>query len=132
MIGIDTNILVRYLTRDDEKQSKLADHFLHTVCTRDTPGYVNTAVLAEVIWVLGRFFGAKKDRLVSLIDQLLVTEHLVLADMEAVKDALSIYKASQVEFADCIILALNRKAGCAKTYTFDKAASKFEAFELLR
>ena len=132
MIGIDTNILVRFVTKDDDKQTKLAEHLLRTVCTRDNPGYINSAVLVEVIWVLKRFYGATKEKLIPLVEQLLIINQLELANRDAVEQALQLYKDSKAEFADCLILSLNLKAGCEVSYTFDKAASKLPTFNRLR
>ncbi|NQV72612.1 type II toxin-antitoxin system VapC family toxin [bacterium] len=131
MIGVDTNILVRFVTKDDVKQTKLAEHLLQTICTSDNPGYVNSAVLVEVLWVLKRFYGASKENLIRLVEQLLIINQLELANRDAVEQALQLYRDSKADFADCLILSLNLKAGCEVSFTFDKAASKLPAFERL-
>lgn len=132
MIGIDTNILVRFLTKDDAIQTRLAEHFLQTTCTRDNPGYINSAVLIEVIWVLTRQYAATKESLISLLEQLLNIEQLEVANRDSVKEALLLFRSSKADFADCLILTLNFNAGCEVSYTFDKLASKLPAFKRLR
>ena len=108
MIGLDTNVLVRYLTRDDAGQYRQAKTFLEANCTETNPGYLNTVVLSELVWVLKAAYGATKTELVRVLEQLLVTRQIEIAHREAVQVALRTYKSSPADFADCLIGALNQ------------------------
>ncbi len=132
MIGVDTNILVRYITKDDTRQFNRVQHLLLVDCSRMTPGYVNSVVLCELVWVLRTKHGADRESIASVLDQLLLSEQLEIERRELVFAAVKQFKASKVDFADCLIGILNQKAGCSRTATLDKAASKLATFELLR
>lgn len=131
MIGVDTNILVRFFVRDNEKLFKRAERFLLITCTRTNPGYVNLVVLVELVKVLTAGYGVRSDRLARLIGQLLVAERLVLENAELVRAALTDFEDSKADFEDCLIGQLNRHAKCQTTMTLDKKASRGDAFALL-
>lgn len=131
MIGIDTNVLVRYLTHDDAQQYQQAKAFLETRCTGDTPGYVNAVVLCEVIWVLERAYDATKAEIIRVVTLLLQTKQLRLAHPESVRSALKAYEQSNADFADTLIAHLNQDAGCEQTVTFDQRAGRLTLFETL-
>ena len=131
MTGLDTNVLVRYLTRDDADQYQRAKVFLETTCTEAKPGYINTIVLSELVWVLKTAYGASKDELVTVLEQILLTRQFDVAHRDAVWAALQAFKQSGADFSDCLIDRLNRDAGCAETITFDQKASKLDGFHIL-
>ncbi len=131
MTGIDTNVLVRYLTRDDANQYQRAKAFLEATCTEENPGYVNTIVLSELAWVLKAAYSATKDELVTVVEQILLTRQFEVAHRDAVWAALQGFKQSTADFSDCLIGRLNREAGCAETSTFDQKAGKLDGFHVL-
>ena len=131
MTGLDTNVLVRYLTRDDAEQYRRAKVFLESTCTDANPGYVNTVVLCELAWVLKAAYGATRADVVRVLEQLLLTRQIRVAERDAVLDALEAYRAGTADFADCLIGILNQQAHCTTTATFDEAAGRLNAFTLL-
>ncbi len=128
MIGIDTNILVRYILNDDPVWSPPAQRFIDEDCTVERPGYVNLVVLTELIWFLNRAPGSDKDKLCAVIGDLLLADNLVLERQDLVSNALEAFKNSNVNFADLIIAAINQSADASPTFTIDKDASRQSGF----
>ena len=131
MTGLDTNVLVRYLTRDEPEQYQKAKTFLETHCTREQPGYISLIVLCELVWVLKAAYGADREELGRVIEALLLIRQVEIPDRDALWAALQAFRTSQADFADCLIGRLNRQAGCAETVTIDRRAGALEAFRLL-
>ena len=131
MIGLDTNVLVRYLVQDDPGQSRKATQVIAKRCTRDDPGFVNRIVLCELVWVLESAYGYSKDTIVVVLEKLLRTSQLKIEDMQSAWIAFRMYQKGKADFADCLLGATNRIGGCNETVTFDQAASKLEDFQLL-
>ncbi|GGF72285.1 hypothetical protein GCM10007301_35100 [Azorhizobium oxalatiphilum] len=128
MMGLDTNILLRALLKDDARQSPAAARVLEGL-TPEAPGYVNMAVLLEVMWTLSRRYKASRAELMATLEGLLESPGYVLADREAVIDGLEIMQAEKLDFADAMIGALNQRAGCEATWTFDAKASTRALFQ---
>lgn len=122
MIGLDTNVLVRYLTQDDPQQSARATRLFEQELTRDEPGFVGLIVLAETVWVLRRLYRATSDELLQTVSDLLGTAQLVIENRPAVNRALRQAKSNGCEFTDALIAASARNAGCTRTVTFDRGA----------
>ncbi len=131
MIGIDTNILVRFIAQDNPRLYREAHQFLFTNCSRSNPGFINIVVLCELIWVLKTGYRTDRITLGKVVVQLLNTEQLEIERDDLVVQALRDFRRSKADLADCIIGQLNRAAGCDSTVTLDKAASKLDGFELL-
>ena len=130
MTGIDTNVLVRYLTRDDPEQYGAARRFLHARTPED-PGYINVVVLCELVWTLRAAYGADRVELARTIDLLLTTRQFVVERRDAVRAALRDFVEGQTGFADCLIARLNGEAGCRATATFDRRAAALPGMRLL-
>lgn len=122
MTGLDTNVLVRYVTRDDPEQYRTAKAFLESTCTPEQPGYVNVIILCELVWVLKGAYDASKEEIIRTLDQVLRTRQLQVQHRDQVRMALEDYRRSTADFADCLIGRLNQDAGCASTVTFDQRA----------
>lgn len=119
MLAIDTNVLIRLLVRDDEKQVKLADKFIAK------GAWVSHLVLAEALWVLDSVYSLSAARLIEALSLLLAHESLVLQDADTVSAALTHFKSKPaLGFSDCLVLEIARKAGHVPLATFDKALSK--------
>ena len=131
MTGIDTNVLVRYLTRDDPNQYRAAKTFLESSCTQEDPGYVGEIVLCEVVWVLTGAYDATQSEVVDVIDQLLRTRQLQIGHRDSVREALEAYRHGDADFADCLLGALNEAAGCRETVTFDRKAGELDGWNRL-
>ena len=121
MTGLDTNVLVRYVVRDDEAQAMRADAVLRAF-TVDQPGFVSTVCLVELVWVLRSRYQVPKPLLVSCIEKLLDTQTLIVEYTNAVQAALERFAKARCDFADCLIAEVGRAAGCRETVTFDSAA----------
>ena len=131
MIGLDTNVLVRYFAQDEPKQAAAARALIQTRLTREDLGHVNVVTLAETCWVLQRLYAAGREELVQVVENLLAAPNIVVERRAEVRKAVQNHGASRAGFSDCLIAQLNIGAGCARTVTFDRAASKLEGFELL-
>jgi predicted nucleic-acid-binding protein len=128
MIGLDTNVLVRYLTQDDPIQSRRAIEFIDRHLTEDDPGYVSAVVVAETVWVLERAYKLENAKIADCIERILQTAVLVVQNEQQVFAAMTVLKDGSGSFADGLILALATKAGCSKTVTFDRKALRLTGF----
>jgi predicted nucleic-acid-binding protein len=124
LIGLDTNVLVRYLAQDDDTQAPLANRCIETQCSEEHPGFINHIVLCELTWVLKVSYKTPKSSIVQAIRQLLATKQLSVQESPLIWEALKIYEGANVDFADAVIVATNRRHGCNKTVTFDRGAGK--------
>ena len=131
MLGIDTNVLVRYLTQDDPKQSERADAFINTAVARHERCFVSPVALCELTWVLRYAYKISKADVVMTIERLLNTRQLELGDRDHVQQALGAYRSGRADFADYLIGALARDAGCDVTATFDRRLRADRAFQVL-
>lgn len=135
MIGLDTNVLLRWLVDetiwpdDAPEQTALAAEALSR---RDAPFFVNVVVLAETVWILARPLRQKKAALVAVIHRLLNASNLVVDHRDAAEAALAEWGGGRGDFADHLIGAINRSAGCRTTLTFDRKAEPADAFTRLR
>ncbi len=132
MIGIDTNVLVRFLTQDDDTQSPIATRFMAQL-TRDDPGFVSAVVLAEITWVLSSAYRTPRDGIAAAISGLLGSAEIIVENAEAAYRALAVYKSSAAaEFADAFIAQTGARAGAGETVTFDRRAAAEVSMRLLR
>lgn len=131
MIGLDTNVLVRYLTRDDETQFRAARRLLDQIAASGETAHIDVIVLAELAWVLEISYGFDRPTLVSTLEHLLETIEFTIEDRDLVADALSDFAKGKAGFADYLIGARNRAAGCEVTATFDRALRRSEGFRVL-
>jgi predicted nucleic-acid-binding protein len=128
MLGVDTNVLVRYLTRDDKAQYERARRLIERELAKSEPVLVSLLVLLETEWVLrSRYKLAKKD-VVTAFSALLDTADLALEDEPSIENAVYSWKDSAADFADCLIEARNRRLGCRATASFDGGALKVPGF----
>jgi len=124
MIGLDTNVLVRYIAQDDPVQSPQAVHFIERQCSPDDPGFVGLITLAELVWVSESCYGATKDGVIDLLRRILSTKQLLVQDTEVAWQALRLFERGQADFADYLVERIARAKGCERTVTFDKTAAK--------
>ena len=130
MIALDTNILVRYLVRDDEKQAVAARTLLESL-TIDQPGFVCREVIVELVWVLERSYQCSRDRIAIVLEQLATTESLVVEAGNDVIRAASRYRSGVSGFSDLMILSAAERSQAHLLYTFDQKAARLEGVELL-
>lgn len=128
MLGIDTNVLVRFLTKDEPEQYEKARRIIRRGANDPGGIYVNQLVLLETEWVLRSAYGFSKAEVATAISALLDAQELVFEDEPAIEEALFTWKKSSADFADCLIGAKNRRAGCTVTAIFDAKAAKLPGF----
>ena len=130
MIGLDTNVLVRFLVQDDPQQGALATRLMDEL-TAQMPGFVGREVLVELVWVLERAYGYGRAEVASALEGLLVAPEIRLEEHDDVGAALHRYRAGGAGFADLLIAAAARRAGASRVVTFDRRAARIEGVELL-
>jgi predicted nucleic-acid-binding protein len=130
MIGLDTNVVVRYLTHDDPAQTTAAIRVLDSL-SQDSPGFLSLIVIAELVWVLEGSYRFKKNEIERVLDTLLRSKELVIERAEIVFQSLRKFSASRADFADCLIERCGHAADCQSTVTFDQNAAS-AGMKLLR
>jgi predicted nucleic-acid-binding protein len=123
MIGLDTNVLVRYITQDDIKQSPKATRLMESLSV-DSPGFVSTVTIVELVWVLTACYSLNRNNIFKVLETLLRTKEIVVEKAETIWKVTRGFKNKNADFADCLIEQLARDAGCSHTVTFDLGASK--------
>jgi predicted nucleic-acid-binding protein len=123
MIGLDTNVLVRYIMQDDAEQSLLSTRLVESLSV-DSPGFVSLVSVVELGWVLSSAYGLDRSQLVEGFEGLLRTKEVVVERAETVWKALRIFQRTNADFADCLIERSAAAAGCGTTMTFDRGAVK--------
>ena len=131
MIGIDTNVLVRYIVQDDPAQTAAANKLIEKVCGRDNPAFINHITLCELVWVLRRNYKVTKEKLAEITEQILRTAQFQMHDPQIVWRALQEFKNGRADFPDCLVAQINLANNCSETVTFDVNASKAKGFRLL-
>ena len=130
MIGLDTNILVRYLTQDDAVQSRRATEILERRLTEDNPGFISIVAMVETVWVLDSAYGFSGARIAAAVERMLQADALVVESEPEVFTAMTTVKEGRGSFGDALIGALGAKAKCSCTLTFDEKALRLAGFEL--
>ena len=131
MIGLDTNVLVRYLTRDDPEQYAKAAAFIKAATDRGERFVVNTAVLCELVWVLATAYGYPRDQIARALEQILVTAQFEVERLDEARQALSDFRSTKADFSDALIGRINRSLGAGHTVTFDRGLKTLETFRVL-
>ena len=128
MLGIDTNVLVRFLVRDDEAQFERTRKLIKREVAAGHRVFVSQLVLLETEWVLRSRYDLPKVEIIAAISGLLDAADVQFEDEPAIEETLFVWKDSAADFADCLIGARNRRLGCRATATFDAKASTLPGF----
>jgi predicted nucleic-acid-binding protein len=131
MIGLDTNVLVRYIMQDDAKQSAKASKLIESL-TQDEPGFLPLVAVVELGWVLSSSYGLKREQVAQAFDALLQTKEIVIERADQVRRALRTYSTTSADFADCLIERAAANAGSDRTMTFDATAAKVAGMTLIQ
>jgi predicted nucleic-acid-binding protein len=131
MNGLDTNVLVRYITGDDENQALLAEKAIETARSQNEKLLIQPLVLCEMIWVLESAYGFKKSIILPVIDQLLRTAQFKIVDKDICWKAFADFSQKYGDFADYYIGRANERDGADVTLTFDKALKESDMFLML-
>jgi predicted nucleic-acid-binding protein len=121
MIGLDTNVIVRYLTHDDRLQTAAAIKLLNSF-SRDSKGFISQVVIAELVWVLKSLYYFEKHEIDHVLETLLLSKVLLIEQSEVVWHALREFRTASADFSDCLIAQQARAEGCQDTFTFDRRA----------
>jgi predicted nucleic-acid-binding protein len=130
MNGLDTNILIRYLTQDDPIQSPKATEIIELRLTRERPGFISLVTMAEVVWVLGSVYALEDGEIAATVERMLQADTLAIQNEQQVFTAMISLRRGWGAFADALIGALGTWAGCESTLTFDKKALRLAGFEV--
>ena len=131
MIGIDTNVLVRYLTQDDAAQARKVDAFVARTAEKGTRLHVDDLVLCEVVWVLRAAYRLGKSTIAEALERVIGTAIFSFEDRELLRSALADYRSGPGDFSDYVIGRRNARAGCEQTVTFDRPLEGQRSFVLL-
>ncbi len=132
MTGLDTNVLVRYLTQDDPRQSRLANALVAEAVSGGERLFVGAVVLCELVWVLRGAYAFDKATIASALERILGTAQLEIDQKDVVREALADYRAGSGDFADYVIGRRAREAGGELTATFDRRLKSSDLFRVLR
>ena len=122
MIGLDTNVIIRYLTQDDPEQSKSSAYIIETELTPSDQGFISLIVLIEVVWVLKSCYQQSKPDLCHIIESLLTTKQLIIEKSDNAYKALRLWQKGNGDYSDALISVLSQENGCTYILTFDKKA----------
>ncbi len=130
MIGLDTNVLVRYIMQDDPKQSPKASELIDALDDMNR-GFVSLVSVVELVWVLSACYDLKREQIAKVLDVMLRTRQFAVEQTDQVLRALRVFVSSKADFADCLIERSAAQAGCEKTLTFDVGAAKHAGMSLI-
>jgi predicted nucleic-acid-binding protein len=127
VIGLDSNVLLRYLLRDEPAQAARAARELE----RDERFLIGSVVLCEVVWVLETGYGFSRGEIGAALEKILATRQFEVEDKDLARAALDDFRGSAADFSDCLIGRRNRAAGAAETVTFERSLRGLEDFRIL-
>ena len=130
MIGLDTNVLVRYIMQDDPKQSPKATQLIESL-NSDSPGFVSIVSVIELYWVLTSCYALSNVQVKQALEALLRTKQILVDRADQVMRALRVFADGKSDFADCLIERTAAGAGCTGTMTFDTGAAKHAGMTLV-
>ena len=130
MIALDTNVLVRYLVRDDAEQAEAARMLMEEL-TEERPGFVCREVMVELVWVLRRTYGISRSRVADVLEELVISSELMIEAGTEVASAAHRYRQGIADFSDLMISAAAERSGASALYTFDRKAAKLDSAVLM-
>jgi predicted nucleic-acid-binding protein len=130
LIGLDTNVLVRYVMQDDARQSARASQLIESL-NADEPGFLPVVTVVELVWVLTGSYGLARAQVATVLETLLRSKELVVDRADLVSQALGRYASGGADFADALIERIAAAAGCSATMTFDTGAAKSASMSLV-
>lgn len=131
MIGLDTNVLLRYLLQDDPKQTRQANLIFDRQLTEENPGFISLVAVFEVVWVMRSLLKQTSSQIASHLENLLASDSLEVQNEQQIFDAAFALEHGTGDFEDALIGALNAWAGCSHTLTFDRKAARLLHFQTI-
>ena len=132
MNAVDTNVLARYIVRDDARDAAAATTLIEQEFSADNPAIVTQIVLCELVWVLRGAYRFNRSPIVTALDKILSTALFSFEDRDLLRQALDEYRDGDGDLADYVIGARNARSGCEVTVTFDRGLRGSERFSLLQ
>jgi predicted nucleic-acid-binding protein len=131
MIGLDTNTILRYLLQDDTKQTRQANQIIDRQLSEQNPGFISLVTVLQIVWVLRSLLKRDPFQIASHIEHLLAADSLEVQNEQQVFEAAFAVKRGTGEFEDALIGALDTWAGCSRTLTFDRKATRLPQFQVI-
>lgn len=131
MIALDTNVLVRYIVRDDARQAAAATRLIESRCSAESPGIVSLIAFCELVWVLDRGYGYARKDIARVLRGILAAEELRVERSELAWQALNEYEKGKADLADYLIGLSGREEKAETTYTFDRRAAGSSLFRMV-
>jgi predicted nucleic-acid-binding protein len=129
--GLDTNVLVRYLTKDDLPQWQIADRLINDIVAASEICFINNIVLCELVWVIKSAYKLSREEIVGILEKILQGSAFDFEDRKAALWAVQQMKAGNADFADYLIGKINQQAGCKETATFDAKLKSSDGFKYI-
>lgn len=130
MIGLDTNVVIRYITHDDPIQTPSAIRLVNSL-TPENPGFLPLVAILEMVWVLEDVYDFPNDRIRETLEMLLRSKEILLEREEIVQQAMRRFATEKGDFSDCLIERCAHAAGCSHTATFDRKAATRAGMRLI-
>jgi predicted nucleic-acid-binding protein len=131
MRGLDTNVLLRYLTADEPRQCAAAERVVEECRRNEEPLYLSAVVLCELVWVLSSLYRQTKPQIAGCIEQILSTAQFSIEHDSLVRVALRSWRSGKGDFSDHLIGEICRLAGCRDTVTFDRELRHVSGFSVI-
>ena len=131
MIGLDTNVILRYLLQDDPDQARRVNRIVERQLSEENPGFISLVTMLEIVWVLRSLLKRSASEIASHLEGLLAADSLEIQNEQQVFEAVFAIKRGTGEFEDALIGAVNVWAGCSHTLTFDRRARRLPHFQLV-
>ncbi|MGI9277756.1 MAG: PIN domain-containing protein [Endozoicomonas sp.] len=124
MIGLDTNIIVRYIVQGDPDQCRKVNDLMENRLSAREPGFITLVALIEVIWVLESSYCQAKSVILKVLRSLLATRQLMIERADIIHKVSSLFEAAHADFSDAVTYLLTQDSGCSDCFTFDKKARR--------
>ena len=131
MIGLDTNVIIRFLVMDDPTQAKKASTLVRTALKNQEELFIDSVVLCEMVWVLEGAYEFARDEIADVLEKILMTELIAIQDRDEAWLALNDYRQGRADFSDYYIGRINKNSGSDYTVTFDQELKECDLFVLL-
>jgi predicted nucleic-acid-binding protein len=132
VIGLDTNVLVRYVTQDEQTQSSIVNKLMKEAEEKNQFLWISLITICELVWVLESCYNQSKEQIIEVLNTLLQITQIKIEHQAVVYEALIDFnKHKNIDFSGCLIGRHNQTNECIHTFTFDKSAAKLQTFELL-
>jgi predicted nucleic-acid-binding protein len=131
MKGLDTNVLVRFLVKDDPGQAAKASSYFQRTIADGEDLFINHIVFCELVWVLESAYGYKKKEIIDVLYKILMTKQFEVESKDMVRHAVNEYSHGNGDLSDYLIGIINHQNGCDITVTFDQDLTASKSFTIL-